>query len=428
MDFIKELILHITFILFPIFLYQTILLSRPIKSGPILNKWLVFFLCAISSILCALYPLFLFGRVAIDFQFIPLVTAILYAGPLAGVMVLIVLLFYFFFFAGLDCFIVNLFSLPIFFLLPLFLSKKWNSFKYTTKLLLTFLIGTTKIAVFHIVLLLLGLAGFISLSPSEHNWILISEEWSLFVFGLLIEVYAIEYLIENALYRIRIIKSEKLAIASELAASVAHEVRNPLTVVRGFIQLMGKEAREHNPKNKEYTDLVLSELDRAQEIITDYLNLARQQYFEKEKLNLTELLVEAGKIMTSYANFKAVSLETHIAEDLFTEGDSSRLKQVFLNLVKNAIEAVPAAEGKVTIKAYASHEFIRIKIMDNGVGMTTEQLARLGEPYFTMKEKGTGLGLTVTFSIIEQHQGTIRYQSELSKGTAATVSLPIFRG
>lgn len=321
---------------------------------------------------------------------------------------------------------ITVLSLPLYLLLPIFLSGNWGRLKYSSKLLLTILMGTFKVLVLHIILFFTGFAGFSPFSFSEHYWIVFFEEWSLFVFGLLIVIYAIEYINQNALYRLRIIKSEKLAIASELAASVAHEVRNPLTVVRGFIQLMGQEAREINPKNIEYTELVLSELDRAQEIITDYLNLARQQYFEKEKLNLTELLVEVSKIMTSYANYKAVTMETQIAENLYVEGDASRLKQVFLNLVKNAIEAVSLSEGLVLIKAYSSREFIRIRIIDNGIGMSNEQLERLGEPYFTLKEKGTGLGLTVTFSIIEQHEGTIRYQSELNKGTSSTVSLPIY--
>ncbi|MFY4775449.1 ATP-binding protein [Metabacillus sp. RGM 3146] len=426
MDFVKELILHITFILFPAFLYQTVWLSKPMKSSPILNKWLVLILSGLSSILCALYPLYLWGMVTTDYQLIPLFTATLYAGPVAGIAVLVILLVYLLFFSGGDCFLITVLSMPLYLLLPIFLSGNWGRLKYSSKLLLTILMGTVKVLVFHIILFFTGFAGLAQINFSEHYWIIFFEEWSLFVFGLLIMVYAIEYISQNALYRLRIIKSEKLAIASELAASVAHEVRNPLTVVRGFIQLMGQEAKEINPKNIEYTDLVLSELDRAQEIITDYLNLARQQYFEKEKLNLTELLVEVSKIMTSYANYKAVTIETHIAENLYVEGDASRLKQVFLNLVKNAIEAVSLSEGLVLIKAYASREFIRVRIIDNGIGMSSEQIARLGEPYFTLKEKGTGLGLTVTFSIIEQHEGTIRYQSELNKGTSTTVSIPIY--
>lgn len=98
---------------------------------------------------------------------------------------------------------------------------------------------------------------------------------------------------------------------------------------------------------------------------------------------------------------------------------------MFINLLKNAIEAVPDLEGQVEIRAYSSHEFVRIKLTDNGCGMSADQLQRLGEPYFTLKEKGTGLGLTVTFSIIQHHGGTIRYQSTLGGGTSVTVSLPI---
>jgi two-component system sporulation sensor kinase B len=272
------------------------------------------------------------------------------------------------------------------------------------------------------------LTGTLGLTPmifSGNNTITLVLDWLFLLSAFFLSQYAIEYIRENAMMRYQIIKNEKLSIISELAASVAHEVRNPLTVVRGFIQLMGQELQENEHKNKDYFELVLSELDRAQDIITDYLNLAKQQYFEKEKVSLSSLLIEVDQLMRSYANYKTVTIETKINSDLVVYGDNPRLKQVFINLLKNAIEAVPDLEGQVFIRAYSSHEYIRIKITDNGNGMTADQLERLGEPYFTLKEKGTGLGLTVTFSIIHHHSGTIRYQSAVGEGTTVTVSLPI---
>jgi two-component system sporulation sensor kinase B len=171
-------------------------------------------------------------------------------------------------------------------------------------------------------------------------------------------------------------------------------------------------------------NLVLTELDRAQSIISDYLGLAGQHYISKEKIDVSETLKEITKLMTSYANYKTVSIKCDIDSHLYVFGDQAKLKQVFINIIKNAIEAVPNVDGKVAIKAFVSHEVVRIKITDNGIGMSEVQIARLGEPYYTLKEKGTGLGLTVTYSIIKNHEGSIRFKSEPNKGTIAIVSLP----
>jgi two-component system sporulation sensor kinase B len=232
---------------------------------------------------------------------------------------------------------------------------------------------------------------------------------------------------ENALIRMELVNAEKMTIVSELAASVAHEVRNPLTVVRGFIQLIGSSTDMSLTKKREYMNLVLNELDRAETIISDYLGLASQQFMIKEKIDISNILEEVTMLMTSYANFKTVTIQKNFDNHLYVIGDKAKLKQVFINIIKNAIEAVPNVDGNVMIRAFISHEVVRIKVSDNGVGMSPEQIARLGEPYFTLKEKGTGLGLTVTHSIVKNHGGSIRYKSELNKGTVAIISLPIFQ-
>ena len=150
--------------------------------------------------------------------------------------------------------------------------------------------------------------------------------------------------------RSQLVQSEKLTIVSELAASVAHEVRNPLTVVRGFIQLLfSNDNTKEPPANKDYKNLVLSELDRAQDIITSYLDIAKQNYYQIESLNLSKLLEECASLMTSYANFKSVTIHQSIEPDLYIQGDVTKIKQVMINLIKNAIEAAPEHEGKIEL-------------------------------------------------------------------------------
>lgn len=237
-------------------------------------------------------------------------------------------------------------------------------------------------------------------------------------------MYLTEYLNENAILRTEMQKSEKLNIVSELAASVAHEVRNPLTVVRGFIQLL--ESTE-DVKNKDYMRLVLAELDRAEQIISDYLNLARPQIEKKEHICLSAQLIEMTTLMSSFAAMQGVYLQVEISESLYTIGDKTKLKQAIMNVVKNGIEAIQGNKGYLKVTAIQKDETIVIRVKDSGVGMTKEQLARLGQPYYSLKEKGTGLGLMVTFSILQAHNGTLEYKSESGKGTEAIIILPAVR-
>ncbi|KZZ83370.1 sensor histidine kinase [Bacillus sp. SJS] len=425
MENLKDLILQVTFILFPIYLYQAIWLNRPTPTIPKPNLFLIYLLCSLSAVLCMIFPIYVIDGLPYGLHYIPYLAAVLYGGPMTGISVTCTALLYRLYSGG-DVIWISLIITPLFLIVPLMLQSKWNDFTIQTKLLLGFLFSGIKTSLTYLILTILIFFKLIPFSLAE-SLLEMFLSFLLFTFVLLMTIYCVNSTKENAFLRARLIKSEKLSIVSELAASVAHEVRNPLTVVRGFIQLIGTDRKNMDPKNEEYINLVLSELDRAQEIITDYLNLAKQQYFEKNKLSLSNLLDEVVKIMTSYANFKNVHFKNSIAPDLYVHGDSSRLKQVFLNLLKNAVEAVSESDGEVKITAYSSHDYIRIKIKDNGVGMTPEQLARIGEPYFTLKERGTGLGLTVTFSIVEQHEGTLRYKSEPGSGTSATVSLPIYK-
>lgn len=244
------------------------------------------------------------------------------------------------------------------------------------------------------------------------------------VMTMVFQVYLTEYLNENAILRTEMQKSEKLNIVSELAASVAHEVRNPLTVVRGFIQLL--ESTE-DVKNKDYMRLVLAELDRAEQIISDYLNLARPQIEKKEHICLSAQLIEMTTLMSSFAAMQGVYLQVEISESLYTIGDKTKLKQAIMNVVKNGIEAIQGNKGYLKVTAMQKDETIVIRVKDSGVGMTKEQLARLGQPYYSLKEKGTGLGLMVTFSILQAHNGTLEYKSESGQGTEAIIILPAVR-
>jgi signal transduction histidine kinase len=218
-------------------------------------------------------------------------------------------------------------------------------------------------------------------------------------------------------------RSEKMDIISQLAASVAHEVRNPLQVTRGFLQLLGEKTA--NNKDKTFMVLAIDELDRASEIITDFLTFAKPQLENTTLLNIGEELHQIEGILIPLAIMNGGIIKTEISSNLYIKGNSSKLKQALINIIKNSIEAL-GEEGEIIIKAYQDiNNEIVIKIKDNGEGMSEADLERLGEPYYSKKTKGTGLGLMVTFRIIEVMNGRISFVSNKGIGTEAIIHFPI---
>lgn len=232
----------------------------------------------------------------------------------------------------------------------------------------------------------------------------------------------IEYSKELELFNNELQRSEKMEIISELAASVAHEVRNPLQVTRGFLQLM-TEQEDH--KNKGYVRIALEELDRASDIITDFLTFAKPEFDQIASLNIAEEFDHIEGILVPMANLEGGKITTDIPPNLWIRGNSSKFKQAFINIIKNSIEALQG-QGQIDIWAYAQDGIIKVHVRDNGEGMDEEALHRLGEPYFSNKIKGTGLGMMVTFRIVEAMNGQISFTSTKGVGTEAVVSFAEF--
>ncbi|HEK9099369.1 TPA: HAMP domain-containing histidine kinase [Bacillus pseudomycoides] len=421
MELIRDLMIQVAIIILPLFLYEAIRLNRYQDMLPKPNRYFIMFLSSITLVLSMTYSI-CFGDVCgYNFHPIPIISAFLYGG-IAGVIPAFIFVIYEWFLNGLQWFrIIEVLCLAI---IPLLLSKKWSVFPREKKLILALIISSLYVLV-GLACSMFGILLRVGFTPP------ISHLYSEYIFASLVmvmtmvfQVYLTEYLNENALLRTEMQKSEKLNIVSELAASVAHEVRNPLTVVRGFIQLL--ESTE-DMKNKDYMRLVLAELDRAEQIISDYLNLARPQIEKKEHICLSAQLIEMTTLMSSFAAMQGVYLQVEISENLYTIGDKTKLKQAIMNIVKNGIEAIQENKGYLKVTAVQKDDFIIVRVKDSGVGMTKEQLARLGQPYYSLKEKGTGLGLMVTFSILQAHNGTLEYKSESGKGTEAIITLPAVR-
>ncbi|KYD30584.1 MULTISPECIES: sensor histidine kinase [Geobacillus] len=227
----------------------------------------------------------------------------------------------------------------------------------------------------------------------------------------------------NIALRKRIIRAEKMEAITHLAASISHEIRNPLTAARGFIQLIEEQPLAAD-KRRQYARIAMEELDRAEAIITDYLTFAKPAPETPEKLNVKLEIERVIDIIRPLANMSCVDVKATLAP-FSVIGEREKFRQCLLNVMKNAIEAMPNG-GILHVYVSVEQGRLLIRIADTGVGMTKEQLERLGEPYFTTKGiKGTGLGMMVVYRIIESMNGTIRIESEIHKGTTVSIYLPL---
>lgn len=216
---------------------------------------------------------------------------------------------------------------------------------------------------------------------------------------------------------------ERLNLVGQLAAGITHEIRNPLAVMRGFLQVLREksERQQHH-----YFDIILSELDRANNIISDYLSLARQDDKEVvEKQQLNELIESLAPLLSADANLKGMTLRLSLEEGLpEIPLDVKEIKQLILNLASNGMHAMEEG-GILTIATSRRENSVEMRIADTGVGMDEQQLSRIFEPFYTTKPTGTGLGLATCLAIAERHRFQIRVDSEPGGGTTFTCRFPL---
>ncbi|WP_050180032.1 ATP-binding protein [Domibacillus robiginosus] len=217
------------------------------------------------------------------------------------------------------------------------------------------------------------------------------------------------------------IKTEKLSLAGQLAASIAHEVRNPLTSIKGFIKL----ARE-DVMHEAYYTIIEEEIDRIETIASELLVLGKPMSVEMETCDAGKMLKDVSMLLQSQAVMRKVDIQySEIEANCFIRCNAGQMKQVFINIIKNAIEAMENG-GVIRTSAHLNGDKVEIIIKDEGKGMPESVLKKLGEPFYSTKEDGTGLGLMVCFNIVEQYEGTIRVESKVGEGTIFTIELPLF--
>lgn len=218
------------------------------------------------------------------------------------------------------------------------------------------------------------------------------------------------------------LRLERLSCVNQLAAGIVHEIRNPLTSIKGFLQLIMRKQRESVMQS--YLDVMFGEIERMERLISEFQMLARPaKTGHLVKINLAKTISNVILLMESQAVNKNAVLDYYTEQTAWVYGDESQIKQVLINLVRNAIEAV-GEKGEIHVSLSVAPGTATVTVRDNGTGIPEDILNRLGTPFYTTKEHGTGLGLSICYSIINSHGGNVKIDSKVGEGTAISVSLP----
>lgn len=225
----------------------------------------------------------------------------------------------------------------------------------------------------------------------------------------------------------RLSQSEKLASLGRLAAGVAHEINNPLTGVLTFSHLLLRKTPPGTPDHEDL-DVIVRETTRCRKIVKELLDFARETKSERKPSDLNKVIRDTVSLVQNQVSFQNVQVQTELDGNLpAVPMDTNEMQQVFTNLALNAAEAMPDG-GTITIRTGCNSDpnYIMATVTDTGMGIPEENLSKIFDPFFTTKEAGmgTGLGLAVTYGIIQRHEGTIEVESEISKGTTFTIRLP----
>jgi two-component system NtrC family sensor kinase len=226
--------------------------------------------------------------------------------------------------------------------------------------------------------------------------------------------------------REELVRAEKLAAVGKLAAGVAHEINNPLAIIRGNVELL-QMSIPVDADNREEADTIYQQVGRMERIVANLLSFARQQQKELGQLDLNHTLHEIISQVGHQAPLTGIAVTEQYSTDLPPlAGDEGQLRQVFTNLILNALQAMPdGGTLTVTTTLGALADNCTVIIADTGVGIPVERQQEIFNPFFTTKANGTGLGLSVSYGIVQEHGGTITVQSVPQQGTAFAVTLPL---
>lgn len=226
----------------------------------------------------------------------------------------------------------------------------------------------------------------------------------------------------------QLVRSTKMATLGQLSANIAHEIRNPLTSIKMRLYTLGEQLK-HHPSTKEDMSIISEEINRMEKTVKNFLDFARLPQPSLQKNNINQILEATINLLLPQVNFQDVQIKKKLDASISElDVDKEQMRQLFLNIMLNAVEAMPRG-GVLEVTTQKTNdrklkEALEIKIKDTGVGMSLQLQKKLFEPFFSTKTEGTGLGLFIASKIVQMHKGTLEVESHQDKGTIITVRLP----
>lgn len=411
---IKDVLLQLLFALMPFVAYNIYYRKLTVNY----SRNFIIVICSLCMLLSMTFASSVQSGLIFDVRYVIMFFGILFGGFMTGAILLIEFLIYRLHIGGsgmIDAIIILIITFPLSVLLATLYHKSKHKFW------IVFIAGIS-FSLIPLLVLYITKPDYI-LNHFIFNVLVMPVHNSLGIW-LLVTLFN-KSVSDKELY-LQYIQNEKAEAVNHVAASLAHEVRNPLTTVLGFLQLI-KSGTFPQEKTDRFLEISMEEIRRTEQILSEYLSISKPLVPFQQKLELTAQIRSVVELMTSYANMSNITLSADYPElPIYISGSPSELKQLLVNFIKNAIEASRDVDkGCVNIRIYEEAEQVAIEIQDNGIGMNPEQLSRLGSIYYSTKMSGTGLGLTFSYQAIRAMDGSVSVRSSPRSGTVFLITLPL---
>ncbi len=226
--------------------------------------------------------------------------------------------------------------------------------------------------------------------------------------------------------RLQLERSHKMSLVGQIAAGMAHEIKNPLASIKGAVEILCDETTSE-PDRNEFRSIVQKEVKRINTSVTDFLEFARPSETKMAEFNLADIVRSSLRQVQPQAGERGITIVSDIEDPVAVTGDEEKLHQVMLNLLLNAIDASPDA-SEIAVSLKRDDNTARISVADSGAGIDSTDAHRIFEPFFTTKSSGTGLGLAIAKNIVDRHKGTIELRNNNGGGAVAEIALPLLKG
>ncbi|PFG03126.1 two-component system sporulation sensor kinase B [Bacillus sp. es.036] len=414
LEMARPLLVNIAMLFSVLFIWNMVMPFTRASSINLKEKLIYGAISSVMALLCMLFPLETFGDTVFDLRVVPLILVTLYGGKLPGIICTLTISTGRLWMGGENAWVGVLIAVIGFIVASSFGPYFRKSIRKWKGILIT---GGVFILSYIVILILF-------LDPLQSYFYPIY--FTAFMIAYFIIFYLTERLVMINIQLQETVYLEKLSVAGKMAAAIAHEIRNPLTTIKGLLQFISSDTEDSKVKN--YAPLMLEEVERTNKIITDYLMLIKPTKDNYEQVDLNKVVKDTTALTEVLASYYNVKIHYEEKGEFLIWGNSQELKQCLINLIKNAIESIEG-EGLILVALqYGTKKgTVDIVIRDNGAGMSEQELEKIGLPFYTTKSKGTGLGTMITNRLMRNVGGKVHYTSAQDVGTTVTVTLPIIK-